>query len=85
MLCLERDLINACLDLIIDGEQGVWHLQGLRTQNLHDHMSEAELIFTPLAELSTRKSRNDGSNRHEGKYVAGKKWGQHCPERGHRR
>ncbi len=30
-------------------------LKGLRTQNLRDHMSEAELIFTALAELSTRQ------------------------------
>lgn len=30
-------------------------LKGLKTQNLHDHMSEAELIFTALAELSTRQ------------------------------
>ena len=29
-------------------------LKGLRTENLRDHMSEAELIFTALAELSTR-------------------------------
>jgi hypothetical protein len=29
-------------------------LKGLKTQNLRDHMSEAELIFTALAELSTR-------------------------------
>jgi hypothetical protein len=28
-------------------------LKGLETQNLRDHMSEAELIFTALAELST--------------------------------
>ncbi len=31
------------------------HLKGLKTQNLRDHMSEAELIFTALAELSTRQ------------------------------
>jgi hypothetical protein len=31
------------------------NLKGLKTQNLHDHMSEAELIFTALAELSTRQ------------------------------
>lgn len=31
------------------------NLKGLETQNLHDHMSEAELIFTALAELSTRQ------------------------------
>jgi DNA-damage-inducible protein D len=30
-------------------------MKGLKTQNLHDHMSEAELIFTALAELSTRQ------------------------------
>lgn len=31
------------------------NIKGLRTQNLRDHMSEAELIFTALAELSTRQ------------------------------
>ena len=31
------------------------NLKGLKTQNLRDHMSEAELIFTALAELSTRQ------------------------------
>lgn len=30
-------------------------LKGLKEQNLRDHMSEAELIFTALAELSTRQ------------------------------
>jgi len=30
-------------------------LKGLQSQNLRDHMSEAELIFTALAELSTRQ------------------------------
>ena len=30
-------------------------LKGLKTQNLREHMSEAELIFTALAELSTRQ------------------------------
>ena len=30
-------------------------LKGLKTQNLRDHMSEEELIFSALAELSTRK------------------------------
>ena len=30
-------------------------LKGLESQNLRDHMSEAELIFTALAELSTRQ------------------------------
>jgi hypothetical protein len=30
-------------------------LKGLKAQNLRDHMNEAELIFTALAELSTRQ------------------------------
>ncbi|OFZ46535.1 MAG: antirepressor [Bdellovibrionales bacterium RIFOXYB1_FULL_37_110] len=30
-------------------------LKGLKIQNLRDHMNEAELIFTALAELSTRQ------------------------------
>jgi len=30
-------------------------MKGLRSHNLRDHMSEAELIFTALAELSTRQ------------------------------
>ncbi|HIS82086.1 Bro-N domain-containing protein [bacterium] len=30
-------------------------LKGLKYQNLRDHMSEAELLFTALAELSTRQ------------------------------
>lgn len=31
------------------------NIKGLKSQNLRDHMSEAELIFTALAELSTRQ------------------------------
>ncbi|PUE50984.1 hypothetical protein B9Z47_04525 [Limnohabitans sp. 2KL-1] len=31
------------------------NIKGLKTHNLRDHMSEAELIFTALAELSTRQ------------------------------
>ena len=31
------------------------NLKGLKSQSLRDHMSEAELIFTALAELSTRQ------------------------------
>jgi hypothetical protein len=31
------------------------NLKGLKTQNLRDHMSEEELIFFALAEMSTRK------------------------------
>ena len=30
-------------------------IKGLKQQNLRDHMTEAELIFTALAELSTRQ------------------------------
>ena len=30
-------------------------IKGIKTRNLRDHMSEAELIFTALAELSTRQ------------------------------
>lgn len=37
-------------------------MKGLKTQNLRDHMSEAELIFTALAELSTRQiAETDGA------------------------
>ena len=31
------------------------NIKKLKTQNLRDHMNEAELIFTALAELSTRQ------------------------------
>ena len=37
------------------GIQAHKNLKGLKTENLRDHMSEAELIFTALAELSTRQ------------------------------
>ena len=36
-------------------------LKGLETQNLRDHMSEAELIFTALAELYTRQIAETGA------------------------
>ena len=35
--------------------QGHKKIKGLKTQNLRDHMSDAELVFTALAELSTRQ------------------------------
>lgn len=47
-------------------------LKKLKSQNLRDHMSEAELIFTALAELSTRqiaKSKN-ATGLHENKNAA---------------
>jgi DNA-damage-inducible protein D len=44
-------------------------MKGLKSQNLRDHMSEAELIFTALAELSTRQiaesSRATGMSENE--------------------
>ena len=51
-------------------------LKGLKTQNLRDHMSEAELIFTALAELSTRQIAETmkATGMKENK-VAGKKGG----------
>ena len=38
-------------------------LKGLKSQNLRDHMSEAELIFTALAELSTRQVSENNNAR----------------------
>jgi hypothetical protein len=51
-------------------------LKGLQSQNLRDHMSEAELIFTALAELSTRQIAevDDATGMAENK-VAAKKGG----------
>ena len=51
-------------------------IKGLKTQNLRDHMSEAELIFTALAELSTRQIAEtmEAAGMEENK-VAGKKGG----------
>jgi len=51
-------------------------LKGLKSQNLRDHMSEAELIFTALAELSTRQIAETmaATGMKENK-VAGKKGG----------
>lgn len=39
-------------DLTVKGHKD---LKGLKTQNLRDHMTDAELVFTALAELSTRQ------------------------------
>jgi len=51
-------------------------MKGLKTQNLRDHMTEAELIFTALAELSTRQIAEtmNAAGMKENK-VAGKKGG----------
>jgi DNA-damage-inducible protein D len=52
-------------------------LKGLKTQNLRDHMSEAELIFTALAELSTRQiAETENANGVQQNAVAGKKGGK---------
>jgi hypothetical protein len=41
--------------LSMDRARENWKKKGLKSQNLRDHMSEAELLFTALAELSTRQ------------------------------
>jgi hypothetical protein len=48
------------------------NLKGLKSQNLRDHMSEAELIFTALAELSTRQiaETEDATGMDENKIAA---------------
>jgi DNA-damage-inducible protein D len=52
-------------------------LKGLKSQNLRDHMSEAELIFTALAELSTRQiAETDKAKGLTQNAVAGKKGGK---------
>lgn len=47
-------------------------MKGLQTQNGRDHMSEAELIFTALAELSTRQiaEADDATGMSENKAAA---------------
>jgi DNA-damage-inducible protein D len=53
------------------------NLKGLKSQNLRDHMSEAELIFTALAELSTRQiAETDKAEGVQQNAVAGKKGGR---------
>ncbi len=52
-------------------------IKGLKTQNLRDHMSEAELIFTALAELSTRQiAETADATGMEENALAGKKGGK---------
>lgn len=51
-------------------------LKGLKQQNLRDHMNEAELIFTALAELSTRQiAETDEAKGLQKNAQAGKKGG----------
>jgi len=53
------------------------NLKGLKTQNLRDHMSEEELIFTALAELSTRRiAETDEAKGLEENKVPAKKGGR---------
>jgi hypothetical protein len=53
------------------------NIKGLKSQNLRDHMSEAELIFTALAELSTRQiAENLGAKGLEKNKIPAKKGGQ---------
>lgn len=52
-------------------------IKGLKTENLRDHMSEAELIFTALAELSTRQiAESEKATGVPQNAVAGKKGGK---------
>lgn len=51
--------------------------KGLQSENLRDHMSEAELIFTALAELSTRQiAETMNATGMEENKLAGKKGGR---------
>jgi prophage antirepressor-like protein len=52
-------------------------LKGIKSQNLRDHMSEAELIFTALAELSTRQiAETENAIGVQQNAIAGKKGGK---------
>ena len=51
-------------------------IKGLKTQNLRDHMTEAELIFTALAEFSTRQiAESENARGMAENKAAGKKGG----------
>jgi hypothetical protein len=53
------------------------NLKGLKQQNLRDHMNEAELIFTALAELSTRQiAETEKAKGLQQNATAGKKGGK---------
>jgi len=52
------------------------NIKGLKRENLRDHMSEAELIFTALAEMSTREiAENVSAKGMEENKIASKKGG----------
>ena len=49
----------------------------MKTHNLRDHMTDAELIFTALAELSTKQiAESDNAEGLPQNIVAGKKGGK---------
>ena len=53
------------------------NLKGLKSQNLRDHMNEAELIFTALAELSTRQiAESENATGMEENKISAKKGGK---------
>jgi hypothetical protein len=53
------------------------NLKGLKNHNLRDHMSEVELIFTALAEVSTRQiAENMQAKGLEGNKAPAKKGGK---------
>ena len=53
------------------------NLKGLKSQNLRNHMSEAELIFTALAELSTRQiAESENATGMEENKISAKKGGK---------
>lgn len=53
------------------------NLKGLKSENLRDHMTEAELIFTALAELSTRQiAETESAKGLQENASAGKKGGK---------
>ena len=57
--------------------KGHKRLKGLKQQNLRDHMGEAELIFTALAELSTRQiAETDKAEGYDPNAVAARKGGK---------
>ena len=57
------------------------NLKGLKSQNLRDHMSEAELIFTALAELSTRQiAESENSTGMEENKLSAKRGGKIAKE-----
>ena len=57
------------------------NLKGLKSQNLRDHMSEAELIFTALAELSTRQiAESENATGMEENKISAKKGGKIASE-----